>query len=104
MSEVSKDPHSKLLFINLYLESKELHSKRIRERGVKSLESPNKTKRYLNNIDNIRKIDINLRTDAQLFTISDAKKISNILSIENSESISSTIKSIDKLVKKKYVF
>lgn len=101
---ISTDSYSKVVFINIYLESKDLHCKRIRERGLKSLEEPSKTARYLDNINNIRSIDDYLRKDSQLYTTNDSNKISHLISLENSGSMSKSIKIISKTINKKIRF
>jgi 2-phosphoglycerate kinase len=94
--EIPNDPYSRIFFINLYMSATAEHEKRIKLRGKKVGELPEKTDRYLKNFDSILKIDKYLKNDTL-----EARRYyryvpENIVSIDNSKSIRRTVKLVSK--------
>ncbi len=100
-SEIPNDPLNRILFINLYIESVEIHTNRLRRRGAESGETGELTDRYILNIEAIREIDRFLKGDSIPLTQVADDSPSNIVAIENSGTLSSTVNKIDRQLKAK---
>ncbi|MFQ5584702.1 MAG: hypothetical protein ACE5GL_09740 [Calditrichia bacterium] len=99
--EIPNDPHNRLFFVNLYLESEDAHLKRIKQRAEQVGEMAAKTRRYIENFQSIRKIDRYLRNDTLKAIVDFGCTPENILSIENSKSLSKAISIISRILDKK---
>lgn len=100
-SQIPNDPLNRILFVNLYIESEEVHKNRLRQRGKKSGEPGAYTDRYIRNIEAIREIDRYLKEDSLPMTTGHGDSVSNVISIENSGPLSSAVNRIDKHIKAK---
>ncbi len=90
-SAIPNDPHSKVFLINLFLSSKDVHLKRLRERGQQSGESDLATERYIRNIEPIRDIDTHLRSDSSNFVGGLTGVPTNVISFDNSHGLHEAI-------------
>ncbi|MEZ5082187.1 MAG: AAA family ATPase [Bacteroidales bacterium] len=99
--ELPVDPLNKIVLIDLFLNDEKTHMERLRERGEKSSEKLERTDRYISNIRQIREIDSFLKKDSNEIK----NTCFNIITIENSSSISDAVNKVDnhiKELKKKY--
>lgn|GEM_PF-5342166 len=94
------DQYNSLLFVNLYLESRDVHLRRLRERGDRAREFPELTDRYVREIRAIRAIDGYLQADAQRCALDEESRAS-VLSIENSGPLSRTVDQIEGAIRTK---
>lgn len=99
--KIPNDAANGIFFVNLYLDSEELHLSRLRERGVKCREFPELTDRYVREITSIRKIDSFLKEDTKHTILASSQGRLSVISLDNSGSVSHSVKLIDKAIRKK---
>jgi 2-phosphoglycerate kinase len=100
-AKIPGDRYSAIFFVNLYLESRDHHVRRLRERGARAREFPELTDRYINEIEAIREIDTFLKDDAQRLADRSGGLRTSIISIENSGDLSRTLSQVDRALRAK---
>jgi 2-phosphoglycerate kinase len=89
--DIPLDARNGIFFINLYIKDAEIHSQRLRDRGVTSFEDSRETDRYIKNIEAVRIIDHLLRDDTSKY----ADKGTFVKSYENSRELSRVVDQIE---------
>ena len=97
-SQFPQDARNGIYFVNLYINDRSLHSRRLRERAQTAGEDPDEADRYELNIDSVRAVSKMLKHDTDQYVASDGFD-SFILSIENSGIPSKTVDAIEKRIK-----
>lgn len=100
-TQIPNDVANSVFFVNLFLESEELHLARLRERGIHCREFPELTDRYIREIASIRKIDAFLKDDTNHAILASPTGRLSIVSLENSGSVNHTVTFIQKSIREK---
>jgi adenylate kinase family enzyme len=90
-TKLPTDPYSKIMFINLYIQDEERHLARLRKRADTLHQPVELADEYVRRLGNIRRLDKFLKEDAQSLL----SKRQNILSLDNSSSLSGTVFTIE---------